>query len=81
MYVHFYMILYGKLEDITSSLTCRRGMFILTVLLVPAHCMQKHTAVVEQELVPGALHCPLQQGQQGVAVHDPDREDQSHQTA
>lgn len=51
-----------------------------TVLLVPAHRMQKHTAVVEQELVPGVLLCPQQQGQQAVPIHDPDGEDQSHQT-
>lgn len=54
-------------------------MFILTVLLVPAHCMQEHTTVVEQELVPGVLLCPLQQGQQGVPIQDPDGEHQSHQ--
>lgn len=41
--------------------------------------MQEHTTVVEQELVPGVLLCPLQQGQQGVPIQDPDGEHQSHQ--
>lgn len=56
-------------------------MVILTVLLVPPHCMQKHTAVVKHELVPGVLNSPLQQRQQGVPVDYPDGKDRSHQTA
>lgn len=56
-------------------------MFILTVLLVPPHCMQKHTAVVKHELVPRVPNCPPQQRQQGAPVDDPDGEDRSHQTA
>lgn len=56
-------------------------LFILTVLLVPPHCMQKHTAVVKHELVPGVLSCPPQQRQQGAPVDCPNREDRSHQNA
>lgn len=51
----------GKVQYIISDLQERE--FILTVLLVPPHCIQKHATLVNHELVPRALNClPLSKG-------------------
>lgn len=66
---------------IPSFLVPKRGMFLLTVLLVPPHGMQKRTTVVKHELVPGVPNLPLQQRQQAVPIDYPGGEDGSCQAA